>query len=250
MAKPRSSRRIDPDRTSVAETLVGYGGNVVIADINGPTARRPPKSSAARRASSAAISSSDADIARWSKATVEGSGRLDFLVNVACVYIDEAPHATRRLAAAFDVNVVGSVMLLKAARPIWRRAAAPWSISASSSQVAQTGRWLYPVSKAAILQLTRNQAIDLAKDRIRVNSVSPGWTWSNIIGQLSGATAPRPTRRAPFHMLGRLGDPDEVAQAVAFLCRTKRPSSPAPTSPSMAATPPWGRSKGSPRFQS
>jgi NAD(P)-dependent dehydrogenase (short-subunit alcohol dehydrogenase family) len=55
----------------------------------------------------------------------------------------------------------------------------------ASSRVAQTGRWVYPVSKAAILQLTRNQAMDLAPDGIRVNAVSPGWTWSNIMVQLT-----------------------------------------------------------------
>ena len=87
-----------------------------------------------------------------------------------------------------------------------------------SGKVAQTGRWLYPVSKAAILQLTRNEALDLAKDRIRVNSVSPGWTWSNVISQLSSGDRAKADRvAAPFHMLGRLGDPDEIAQTVAFL---------------------------------
>jgi len=42
-----------------------------------------------------------------------------------------------------------------------------------SARVAQTGRWLHPVSKAALLQVTRNMAMDFAGDRIRVNSVSP-----------------------------------------------------------------------------
>ena len=43
-----------------------------------------------------------------------------------------------------------------------------------------------PVSKAALVQLTRNMALDLAPDKIRVNSVSPGWTWSKVMDELSG----------------------------------------------------------------
>ncbi len=88
-----------------------------------------------------------------------------------------------------------------------------------SSRVAQTGRWLYPVSKAAILQLTRNQAMDLAPKGIRVNAVSPGWTWSNIMDQLTnGNRAKTDAVAAPFHLLGRVANPEEVAAAVLFLC--------------------------------
>jgi NAD(P)-dependent dehydrogenase (short-subunit alcohol dehydrogenase family) len=85
--------------------------------------------------------------------------------------------------------------------------------------VAQTGRWLYPVSKAAILQLTRNQAMDLAPKGIRVNAVSPGWTWSNIMDQLTNGNREKTDSvAAPFHLLGRVANPEEVASAVLFLC--------------------------------
>jgi NAD(P)-dependent dehydrogenase (short-subunit alcohol dehydrogenase family) len=88
-----------------------------------------------------------------------------------------------------------------------------------SSKVAQTGRWLYPVSKAALVQLTRNMALDLAADGIRVNSVSPGWTWSKVMDELTGGDRAKTDRvAAPFHLLGRVGDPEEVARVVAFLC--------------------------------
>ena len=88
-----------------------------------------------------------------------------------------------------------------------------------SAKVAQTGRWLYPVGKAALVQLTRNMAMDLAPDGIRVNSVSPGWTWSNVMVQLSGDDRDKTDRvAAPFHLLKRVGDPEEVANVVVFLC--------------------------------
>jgi NAD(P)-dependent dehydrogenase (short-subunit alcohol dehydrogenase family) len=88
-----------------------------------------------------------------------------------------------------------------------------------SSRVAQTGRWLYPTGKAALVQLTRNMALDLAQDGIRVNSVSPGWTWSRVMVELSGGDRGKTNRvAAPFHLLGRVGDPEEVANVVVFLC--------------------------------
>ena len=92
-----------------------------------------------------------------------------------------------------------------------------------SAKVAQTGRWLYPVSKAALVQLTRNMAMDYAADGIRVNSVSPGWTWSRVMVELSGDDREKTDRvAAPFHLLGRVGDPEEVAEVVLFLCSDER----------------------------
>ena len=87
-----------------------------------------------------------------------------------------------------------------------------------SSRVAQTGRWLYPVSKAAMLQVTRSLAMDYAADRIRVNSVSPGWTWSRVMDEITGGDRAKTDRvAADYHLLGRVGDPAEVAEVVAFL---------------------------------
>jgi NAD(P)-dependent dehydrogenase (short-subunit alcohol dehydrogenase family) len=113
------------------------------------------------------------------------------------------------------------VMMLKAVRPhmVRRGGGAVVNFGSISAKVAQHGRWLYPVSKAATLQLTRNEAMDLAGDKIRVNSVSPGWTWSKVIAELSkNNRAKADSVGAPFHLLGRIGNPEEVAQAVVFLC--------------------------------
>ncbi|MFY1079848.1 SDR family oxidoreductase, partial [Escherichia coli] len=60
------------------------------------------------------------------------------------------------------------------------------NFSSISAGAAQTGRWIYPVSKAAIKHLSKSMAMDFAKDGVRVNSVSPGWTWSRVIAEVSG----------------------------------------------------------------
>ena len=163
----------------------------------------------------------DAEIAALVAATKERFGRIDFLVNVACSYLDNGAASTRaEWLESLNVNVVGSVVLMQAALDeLARNRGAIVNFGSISSRVAQTGRWLYPVSKAAILQLTRNQAMDLAPRGIRVNAVSPGWTWSNIMDQLTqGDRAKTDAVAAPFHLLGRVADPSEVAAAVLFLC--------------------------------
>ena len=168
---------------SVAETLVGYGSNIVIADINVPDGEATAKKLGSKARFVRCDLTSDADIAALVKAAVEATGRLDFLVNVACTYLDNGAETTRAdWLNALDVNILGSVMLMEAARlHLKKNKGAIVNFGSISARVAQTGRWVYPVSKAAILQLTRNQAMDLAPDGIRVNAVSPGWTWSNIM---------------------------------------------------------------------
>ncbi|MCA0205171.1 MAG: SDR family oxidoreductase [Proteobacteria bacterium] len=164
---------------------------------------------------------SDDDIAALVQATRDAYGRIDFLVNVACSYLDNGADSPRaEWLEALDVNLVGSVMLMQAARKdLAATKGAIVNFGSISSRVAQTGRWLYPVSKAAILQLTRSQAMDLAPEGIRVNAVSPGWTWSNIMDQLTGGDrAKTDAVAAPFHLLGRTGNPEEVASTVLFLC--------------------------------
>jgi NAD(P)-dependent dehydrogenase (short-subunit alcohol dehydrogenase family) len=106
----------------------------------------------------------DDQIAALVKATKAEFGRIDFLVNVACSYLDNGAESTRaEWLESLDVNIVGSVMLMQAAREeLARNKGAIVNFGSISARVAQTGRWLYPVSKAAILQLTRNQAMDLA----------------------------------------------------------------------------------------
>ncbi|MCB5363943.1 SDR family oxidoreductase [Pusillimonas sp. CC-YST705] len=207
---------------AVAEEFKARGASVVLADIDTAGGQ-----AVAERLGSAATFietdvTQDVSIERCVSQTVQQYGGVDFLVNLACSYVDDGLNSSREdWHTTLGVNVVGTVMMTKACRPhmVQRGGGAIVNFSSISAKVAQTGRWLYPVSKAAIAQLTRNMALDLAADGIRVNSVSPGWTWSRIMNELThGDRAKTDKVAAPFHMLGRVGDPKEVAQSVVFLC--------------------------------
>jgi len=164
----------------------------------------------------------DAQIDALVARTVERFGRLDILVNLATSYVDEGFSSSREdWVESLNVNVIAPVMVARVARPHLKASghASIVNFTSISAKVAQTGRWLYPVGKAALVQLTRNMAMDLAPDGIRVNSVSPGWTWSRVMVELSGDDRVKTNRvAAPFHLLGRVGDPEEVANVVVFLC--------------------------------
>lgn len=83
-------------------------------------------------------------------------GRVDFLVNLAATYLDDGEKSGRAdWLKALDVNVVSAVMAARAVRPhmVATGGGAIVNFTSISSSVAQTGRWLYPVSKAALVQV-------------------------------------------------------------------------------------------------
>lgn len=148
-------------------------------------------------------------------------GRIDALVNLAASYLDNGAETDRAdWLTALDVNLVSGVQLSRACRPHLAASGhgAIVNFTSISSKVAQTGRWVYPATKAAIVSVTRSMAMDYAADGIRVNSVSPGWTWSKIMDTLSeGNRDLTDSVAADFHLTGRVGDPLEVGRVVAFL---------------------------------
>jgi NAD(P)-dependent dehydrogenase (short-subunit alcohol dehydrogenase family) len=90
-------------------------------------------------------------------------------------------------------------------------------IASISAKRSQPDRLVYPVTKSALLGLTRNSAQLLAGRSIRVNSVSPGWTWSRNIERRYGSRQRADSVAAEFQALGRLANPEEIADAVLYL---------------------------------
>ena len=204
--------------------LVAEGCKVVIADIDHAKGAAVAQRHAGSRFIATDISD-DASIATCVKDTVAAFGGIDYLVNCAASYVDNGAASTRaEWNTTFNVNLIGAAMMLQACTPEMdkRGGGAVVNFASISAFAAQTGRWLYPISKAAIVQFTRNAALDLAPQKIRVNAVSPGWTWSSVIeGMASGDKAKADGVAADFHMLGRLGMPAEVANVVTFLLSDK-----------------------------
>lgn len=207
---------------AVVHALHAAGAAVAVADIDEEGGRSLADELGERTLFVPTDLRHDDQIAALVARTVEHFGGLDILVNLATSYVDEGFASPREdWLESLNVNVVSAVMTARAAHPHLKASGhgVIVNFTSISAKVAQTGRWLYPVGKAALVQLTRNMAMDLAPDGIRVNSVSPGWTWSRVMVELSGDDREKTNRvAAPFHLLGRVGDPEEVANVVAFLC--------------------------------
>jgi NAD(P)-dependent dehydrogenase (short-subunit alcohol dehydrogenase family) len=144
------------------------------------------------------------------------------LVNCAASFLAKGEDAT---AADWDlslgVNVKGTALMASALVPLLRAAGggAIVNLASISGYIAQPNRWTYNATKGAILALTRCQALDLARDNIRVNSISPGTIWTPELDRMtSGNRAVWEPVMGAQHMLNRTGEPGEVASVAAFLC--------------------------------
>lgn len=162
---------------------------------------------------------SDADRRRVAR-EIESSP-LDILVNNAAAFLfasmDGSVNMWRR---TMDVNVIAGALLTSRLVPALRRSATPAvvNVASVSGYVAQAGQWTYNSSKAAIIELTRCQALDLAPFGIRVNSVSPGWIWTPGNERKAADDRAKWERLwGQYSLMRRLGQPDEVARAIAFL---------------------------------
>lgn len=164
----------------------------------------------------------DEDIDSLIAATVEAFGGIDFIIAVAAVYDDAGEESTReQWMNSFNINVIGGSILVQKALPYLKQSdgAAVVNFGSISARISQANRWTYPVTKAAIHQLTRSQALDLANYGIRVNTVAAGITWSVPVAGLSQNNRQLADDVvAAYQPLGRLADAEEVADAVLFLC--------------------------------
>lgn len=154
-------------------------------------------------------------------ATLAKHQRVDYLVNNAFSFVAKGLDATRDdFNRSYTVGPFAFALLIQlVAEPMRRqRGGAIVNISSISAAIAQPNRWTYNTAKGAVTQLTRCAALDLARDRIRVNSVSPGWIWTREVDKAAGGDrATYDPIWGQFHMLGRMGHPVEIAGPVLFL---------------------------------
>ncbi|MFE0753455.1 SDR family NAD(P)-dependent oxidoreductase [Inquilinus sp. NPDC058860] len=195
---------------AIAAGLARLGAAVTAAGLAPAAGAEPPQG--------ARLAELDVTDAAAVEALVGGLGRLDILVNCAGVIRREAEHDPAVFEQVLAVNLTGTMRLCAAARPLLK--VTKGCIVNTASMLSFFGGGLVPgysASKGGVLQLTKSLAIAYAADGIRVNAVAPGW----IATPLTQALQDDPARsgailaRTP---MGRWGRPEEVAQAVAFLC--------------------------------
>ena len=155
---------------------------------------------------------------------VERFGGIDILVNNAADFtqknVEQAEVADWQ--KVLGVNVIGTALVSKHAIPHMKaRGGSIVNIASMSAVIAQPDFATYNASKGAILTMTKCMALDFAPFNIRVNSICPGCILTSAsyreIERLGLTFEQWRDRVAPLHMLNRLGEPREVANAVLFL---------------------------------
>jgi NAD(P)-dependent dehydrogenase (short-subunit alcohol dehydrogenase family) len=203
---------------AVGSSLIEGGGSVILADRNAEHgAAVAERLGAAARFVETDVAS-DADLDRLIATAIDGFGRLDGVVGGSANFEDERMASDRAMwQRVLDVNVASAAILTTKAAAVMEPGGAIVHLASVSGHVSQPARVVYNVSKAALLMLVKSAANHLASQRIRVNAVSPGWMWSRNIERRYGTRERADALAAEFQPLGRMAEPGEVADAVAFL---------------------------------
>ena len=204
-----------------AARLAAEGAHIAVADLDQSAAQQVAAGLTPRDRRHMAVWLDVTDLSSVERAfadAVSGLGGIDVLINVAGgdTYHGTFEETTDEVwVSMIELNLLGVVRCCRAAIPHLRRSARSAAIVNVSSvnALAALGSEPYSSAKAGIGALTINLAASLAADGIRVNTVAPATIRTrNWEGQEGGAD-----RLRHLYPLGRVGEPEDVAAAVAFL---------------------------------
>jgi NAD(P)-dependent dehydrogenase (short-subunit alcohol dehydrogenase family) len=207
------------------ERLQTAGASVVFCDVDDEASREVAASLSDRPTpvefAQCDVTSED-EVARAMAKTIERFGTVDILVANAGIDVpfDAAAMSEDEWESFFAIDLKSVWLCAKHALPQMRerRRGAIVTIASIHAYVTSTGKFPYAAAKSGVVGLTRSLALDEAKYGIRVNAVCPGYTRTRMLG-IESADDPEATERemAAIHPLGRIGEPIEIANVVAFL---------------------------------
>ncbi len=161
-------------------------------------------------------------VAATMQAAIDGLGGLDILVNTAAAVTPGATAETLPLSAwaeALAVNLTAPFLTCRAAIPAMRTGGGGAIVNIGSVFGLRPApeAVAYCATKGGLVQLTRALARDHAGDGIRVNILSPGTVRTERLADFYGSMAAGDAALAPAHPVGRIADPNEIAEAALFL---------------------------------
>ena len=206
----------------IAETFAREGARVAVLDVDADAAKAVAGAIGDRALALTCDVARKADIDAAVAATLAAFGRIDILVNNAGVAhvnkpvteIDEA-----ELDRVLAVNVKGLFLFSQAAVPVFRRAGGGVMINIGSTAGLRPrpGLSAYNATKGAVHTLTQTLAVELAPDKIRVCAIAPVATDTPLLPTFLGPAAGMRQKFEATVPLGRLAQPQDIANAALFL---------------------------------
>jgi len=211
----------------IAQVFSREGARVVIVDVNEDAGQRTADEIERSGRDAFFIQADVANeeqVKTMADAAVERYGTVNVLVNNAGigVYKSVLGTSSQEWDRCLNVNLKGVFLCSKYIIPHMQQAGGGVIINIASvhavATVAATAP--YAASKGGVLALTRNMAIDYAKDHIRVNAICPGWVYTPLIEGIfraSGDPEGMKKRITERQLLGRLGTPEDIGYAALYL---------------------------------
>lgn len=168
------------------------------------------------------------DVMNLTEQIKEKYGCLDVLINNAGIADPGVGSLQEMKMETFDrviaVNLRGPMLCTKYALPLLEKAANPaiLNISSTRASMSEPDTFPYSASKGGLEALTHALAVSLTEPRIRVNAIAPGWIetgpWQKKKEQYQPQHSAQDKNQ---HPVGRIGTPEDIAEAALFLCSDK-----------------------------
>jgi len=212
----------------MAQAFAQEGAKVLLADVDQQAGRQALVRLKAQNLEATFIScdvSQERQVQELMSQVSAQSGRLDVLINNAGISDPFAGPLQDLAISVFDrvlaVNLRGPLLCTKYALPLLEQATHPAVLNITSTRafMSEPNTFPYSAAKGGLEALTHSLAVSLGIQRIRVNAIAPGWIEVGSWKKENECYEPQHTRAdKEQHPVGRVGTPEDIAQAALFLC--------------------------------
>lgn len=213
--------------SAIGRRFAANGSRVVVSDIRPDAAAAIAREISASGGKALAIAADVADsgsVGAMVQAAIDEFGHLDVVCANAGIAVPDRPLSEtteETIDALLGVNLKGAILTLRAAIPHLRDGGCAVITSSISGLWAHSGGSVYSASKMGLIGFARSLALELAPRGIRVNVVCPGGVDTPMLSALHEDMNEVKAEYAAINPLGRLAQPEEVADAVAFLASSE-----------------------------
>jgi NAD(P)-dependent dehydrogenase (short-subunit alcohol dehydrogenase family) len=210
---------------ATARLLAAHGANVVVADIDKDAAQNTAGDIGDATGAAVHVDVADAEsVAAMIDFTIDRYGRLDWACNIAGIAPEPKPfvdHSVSDWQRVIDVDLTGVFLCMqRELRHMVEQGdgGAIVNVSSGAGVVPAPGQPQYTAAKHGVLGLTKQAAQEFAAHKIRVNAVLPGQTETRPMRAYLDAQPDRGERMLRRLPMGRMATPDEIAEAICWLC--------------------------------